>query len=50
VRRAAIGAATYPAWREFGPRLEILVEHDDDERVRDLAQRALAAFRANEWA
>ena len=50
VRRAAIGAATYPAWREFEPRLEILVEHDEDESVRDLAQRALAAFRANEWA
>ena len=38
MRRAAIGAATYPAWREFGPRVEILVVHDDVERVRDLAQ------------
>ena len=40
VRRAAIGAATYPAWREFEPRLEILVEHDDDEPARARATGA----------
>ena len=49
VRRTAIGAATYPAWRDFEPRLEVMAEHDNDADVRALAQRALDSFRRHEW-
>ena len=41
VRKLAIGASTYPAWREFEPRLELLADKDEDESVRERAARAL---------
>ena len=49
VRRMAVGASTYPAWREFEPRLEILANGDEDDGVRDLAVRTLAALRRHDW-
>lgn len=49
VRRTTIGASTYPAWREFESRLEIMIAHDNDESVRDLARRAITALREHDW-
>jgi hypothetical protein len=49
VRRLAAGATTYPAWREFEPRLELLAEKDEDESVRQRAANALAALRQHHW-
>jgi hypothetical protein len=49
VRRLAAGATTYPAWREFEPRLELLAEKDTDESVRERAAGALAALREHHW-
>jgi hypothetical protein len=50
VRKTAVGASTYPAWREFEPRLEIVANGDQDESVRDLAARTLSALRRHDWA
>jgi HEAT repeat protein len=50
VRKTAVGASTYPAWREFEPRLEIVANGDQEESVRDLAARTLSALRRHDWA
>jgi hypothetical protein len=49
VRKVAVGATTYPAWREFEPRLQIVADGDSDEGVRELAGRTLSALRRHNW-
>ena len=49
VRKVAIGATTYPTWREFEPRLQIVADNDEDTSVRELANRTLEALRRHHW-
>jgi hypothetical protein len=49
VRRAAIFAASYPAWREFEPLLRDLQANDPDEQVRHLAHVTLNSLEQHVW-
>jgi len=49
IRKLAVRASTYPQWQEFEPRLEIVARGDQDQSVRELANRALASMREHAW-
>jgi hypothetical protein len=49
VRRAAIFAASYPAWREFEPLLRDLQANDPDEQVRQLAHVTVQSLEEHVW-
>jgi hypothetical protein len=49
VRRAAIYAMAYPAWKEFRPILEETKAKDPDPRVRDYAAEMLTELETRYW-